>query len=66
MKCPSTRTLSKRSAAEWATLLWLAKKGRSPNEDRCRLGCEIGEEGYGCPEKHGCLRQAQVPLFVAT
>ena len=32
MRCPSTRTLSKRSAAEWATVIWLAKRGRPPNE----------------------------------
>lgn len=24
------------------------------------------QEGYGCREKQGCLRQVQVPLFVAT
>ena len=26
---------------------------------------EIGEEGYGCQEKQGCLSQVRVPLFVA-
>jgi hypothetical protein len=33
---------------------------------RCRLGWEIREEGYGCQEKQGCLRRAQVPLCVDT
>jgi hypothetical protein len=32
MKCPSMRTLSKRSAAEWATVLWFAKRVRPHNE----------------------------------
>jgi hypothetical protein len=31
-----------------------------------RRRCAIDEEGYGCREKQGCLRQAQAPLFVAT
>ena len=62
MKCPSTsvRRLSGLRCSG------LRRGADHPMSVRCKLGCEIGEEGYGCPEKHGCLRQAQVPLFVAT
>jgi hypothetical protein len=66
MKCPSNEeTLSKcSSVVEYmCSGVWGANHLTSV---QCKLGCYTDEEGYGCPEKHGCLPQAQVPLFVAT
>ena len=42
---------------------------RSPTNGAWHLAMnrsEIGEEGYGCQEKQGCLHQVRVPWFAGT